>query len=116
LAQFRELQAFAQFGSDLDAKTLAQLERGKRIVEIFKQHQFAPVPVAEQVCVLWAVQHGLFDSTPVNQMRMAQQRFQQFLQTRQRELLSAISRERALSEALMVQLQVAAQEFRSING
>jgi F-type H+-transporting ATPase subunit alpha len=116
LAQFRELQAFAQFGSDLDAKTLAQLERGKRIVEIFKQNQYAPVPVEEQVCVLWAVQNGLFDETPVNQVRAAQQRFRQYLQTRQRELLAAISRERAMSDALTAQLKAAAQDFRSING
>ena len=62
LAQFRELAAFAQFGSDLDAKTQAQLERGKRIVEVFKQPQYNPVPVEVQVAVLYAVQHGFMDS------------------------------------------------------
>jgi F-type H+-transporting ATPase subunit alpha len=116
LAQFRELQGFSQFGSDLDAKTLAQLERGKRIVEIFKQNQCAPVPVEEQVCVLWAVQNGLFDETPVKQVRATQQRFRQYLQARRREFLATLAREGAMSDALMAQLQEAARDFRSYNG
>src|ERR1700686_900187 len=62
LAQFRELAAFAQFGSDLDAATKARLERGQRIVELFKQIQYNPIPVEEQVAVLWAMQNGYFDS------------------------------------------------------
>ena len=61
LAQFRELAAFAQFGSDLDAKTQAQLERGKRIVELFKQAQYNPIPVEIQVAVLWAMQNNFLD-------------------------------------------------------
>ena len=67
LAQFRELAAFAQFGSDLDAKTQAQIERGKRIMEIFKQPQYNPIPVEIQVAVLWAVQNGFMDDVPVEQ-------------------------------------------------
>ena len=59
LAQFRELAAFAQFGSDLDAATKARLDRGQRIVELFKQIQYNPIPVEEQVAVLWAMQNGL---------------------------------------------------------
>ena len=62
LAQFRELAAFAQFGSDLDAATKARLDRGQRIVELFKQIQYNPIPVEEQVAVLWAMQNGLFRS------------------------------------------------------
>jgi len=64
LAQFRELAAFAQFGSDLDAKTKAQLDRGQRIVELFKQKQYNPLPVEQQVAVLWAMQNGYFDEVP----------------------------------------------------
>ena len=56
LAQFRELAAFAQFGSELDVKTQAQIDRGKRIVEIFKQPQYSPIPVEVQVAMLWSVQ------------------------------------------------------------
>src|SRR5205085_4507942 len=66
LAQYRELAAFAQFGSDLDAKTQAQLERGKRNVEIFKQPQYKPIPVEIQAAVLWAAQNGYFDDVPVD--------------------------------------------------
>src|SRR5206468_10840340 len=69
LAQFRELAAFAQFGSDLDAKTQAQLERGKRIVELFKQNQYNPLPVENQVVALWAVQNGHMDDVPVDKIK-----------------------------------------------
>src|SRR5437870_5944342 len=65
LAQFRELAVFAQFGSDLDAKTLAQIDRGKRIMEIFKQPQHDPIPVEVQVAVIWTVQNGYVDQVPV---------------------------------------------------
>src|SRR5512139_3796571 len=69
LAQFRELAAFAQFGSDLDAKTQAQIERGKRIVEVFKQPQYSPIPMEVQVAVLWAVQNGYVDEVPVERVK-----------------------------------------------
>src|SRR4051812_24360024 len=74
LAQFRELAAFAQFGSELDAKTQAQIDRGKRIVEIFKQPQYSPVPVEVQVAVLWSVQHGYVDDVPVERIKEYQTR------------------------------------------
>src|SRR5437660_1409363 len=69
LAQFRELAAFAQFGSDLDAKTQAQLDRGKRIVEVFKQPQYNPVSVEIQAAVLWTVQNGLMDDVAVEKIK-----------------------------------------------
>jgi len=69
LAQYRELAAFAQFGSDLDAKTQAQLERGKRIVEVFKQPQYNPISVENQVVALWAVQNGHMDDVPVEKIK-----------------------------------------------
>ena len=69
LAQFRELAAFAQFGSELDAKTQAQIDRGKRIMEIFKQPQYNPMPVEVQVAVIWAVQNGYFDDVPVDRVK-----------------------------------------------
>ena len=68
LAQFRELAAFSQFGSDLDAKTQAQIDRGKRIMEVFKQPQYDPIPVEVQVAVLWAVQNGYMDQVPVERV------------------------------------------------
>ena len=74
LAQFRELAAFAQFGSDLDAKTQALLERGKRIIEIFKQQQYDPVSVEAQVVVLWTAQNNYFDDVPVDKVKDFQQK------------------------------------------
>src|SRR6187399_2686505 len=78
LAQFRELAAFAQFGSDLDAKTQAQLERGKRIVEVFKQPQYNPIPVEIQSSVLWAVQNALLDDVPVEKVKDFQNKLTEF--------------------------------------
>jgi F-type H+-transporting ATPase subunit alpha len=69
LAQFRELAAFAQFGSELDATTQAKIDRGKRIVELFNQPQHHPVPVEVQVAILWMVQNGYVDQVPVDRMK-----------------------------------------------
>src|SRR5579864_7534127 len=69
LAQFRELAAFAQFGSELDAKTQAQIDRGKRIMEIFKQTQHSPIPVEVQVAVIWTVQNGYIDDVPIDRIK-----------------------------------------------
>src|ERR1043166_7206625 len=79
LAQFRELAAFAQFGSDLDARTQAQINRGKRIVEIFKQQQYNPVPVEVQVATLWMVQNGYMDAAPVERIKEFQTKAVDFL-------------------------------------
>src|SRR5436190_88462 len=76
LAQLRELAAFAQFGSDLDAATKARLERGQRIVELFKQGQYNPIPVEEQVAVLWAMQNGYLDAVPVDRVKQFQNKLQ----------------------------------------
>src|SRR6202008_3581193 len=92
LAQFRELAAFAQFGADLDAKTQAQINRGKRITEIFKQPQYSPVPVEVQVAMLWAVQNGYVDDVPVEQTKKFQNALTEFLTTRKGQLLGQIAR------------------------
>src|SRR5262249_2513805 len=102
LAQFRELAAFAQFGSDLDAKTQAQINRGKRIVEVFKQPQYNPVPVEVQVAVLWAVQNAYMDEVPVKRVKEYQANLTEFLTTRRADLLTKISKEKTLSNALSV--------------
>src|SRR5215510_8302600 len=98
LAQFRELAAFAQFGSDLDAKTQAQIDRGKRIMEIFKQPQYNPIPVDVQVAVIWAVQNGYVDNAPVERVKEFQTKLTDFLTTQKAELLARIGKEKALSE------------------
>jgi F-type H+/Na+-transporting ATPase subunit alpha len=113
LAQFRELAAFAQFGSDLDAKTQAQINRGKRIVEIFKQQQYNPVPVEVQVATLWMVQNAYVDDIPVERVKEFQGKFREFLTTRKGPLLAKILKERALNDALIAELKSAADEFKS---
>jgi F-type H+/Na+-transporting ATPase subunit alpha len=112
LAQFRELAAFAQFGSELDAKTLAQIDRGKRIMEIFKQPQYNPVPVEIQVAVLWAVQRGYLDDVPVDRVKEFQATLTEFLTTRKPELLKQIARQGALNDALNAELKAAADQFK----
>jgi F-type H+-transporting ATPase subunit alpha len=90
LAQFRELAAFAEFGSELDAASLAQLERGRRVVEILKQPQFAPIPVEEQVLALFAVTEGHFDDIPVGDIRRAERELREYFKSRQSKLLANI--------------------------
>jgi F-type H+-transporting ATPase subunit alpha len=111
LAQYRELAAFAQFGSDLDAKTQAQLERGKRIVEIFKQPQYNPYPVEDQVVVLWAVQQNYFDSVPVTHVKDFQNKMIEFFRTRKADILAKIKAEGNF-EGVADQLSAGVEEFK----
>jgi F-type H+/Na+-transporting ATPase subunit alpha len=113
LAQFRELAAFAQFGSELDAKTQAQIDRGKRIMEIFKQPQYDPIPVEVQVAVIWAVQNGYVDGVPVDRVKEYQAKLTEFLTTRKDELLWKIAREKQLSAPLTSDLKSAAEQFKA---
>src|SRR3989442_2171205 len=112
LAQYRELAAFAQFGSDLDAKTQAILERGKRVVEIFKQPQFNPLPVEVQAAVLWAAQNNFFDDVAVEKIKDFQTKLTDFLGTRKADLLLKIRNEKAISDALAAELKAAVTEFK----
>src|SRR5580700_446944 len=102
LAQFRELAAFAQFGSDLDAKTQALLERGKRIVEVFNQKNYHPVPVELQVVTLWVAQNGFIDDVAVDRIKDYQAGLMDFLGTRKVDLLKQIIKQGALNDALTV--------------
>jgi F-type H+-transporting ATPase subunit alpha len=112
LAQFRELAAFAQFGSDLDAKTQAQLERGKRIVEVFKQPQYNPMPVETQVAVLWAVQNNMMDDVAVDKIKDFQAKMTDFLSNRKTQLMDKVRKEKAVSDALAGELKAAITEFK----
>src|SRR5256886_12037158 len=112
LAQFRELAAFAQFGADLDAKTQAQIDRGKRLMEIFKQPQYSPIPVETQVAVIWAVQNGCVDDVPVDRIKEFQTTLTEFLSTRKTELLRKIAQEKAMSAPLTAELKAAADQFK----
>jgi F-type H+-transporting ATPase subunit alpha len=113
LAQFRELAAFAQFGSELDAATQAKIDRGRRIMELFKQPQYSPIPVEEQVAVIWAAQNGYIDDVPVERVKEFQAGWTDFLRTRYAATLDAVIRQGALSQELSAELKAAADRFKS---
>jgi F-type H+-transporting ATPase subunit alpha len=112
LAQFRELASFAQFGSELDTKTQAKIDAGKRIVEIFKQPQYSPIPVEIQVAVIWTIQNGYVNDVPVNRVKEFQNKLTEYLSTRKGGLLRKIETEKGLSTTLTAELKAAADEFK----
>jgi F-type H+-transporting ATPase subunit alpha len=114
LAQFRELAAFAQFGSELDATTQAKIDRGKRIVELFNQPQHNPIAVELQVAILWMVQNGYVDAVPVERIKEFQGRLSEFLSTSKPDLLAHIVARKALDDALVAELKAAAEQFKPL--
>jgi F-type H+-transporting ATPase subunit alpha len=112
LAQFRELAAFAQFGSELDPKTQAKIDAGKRIIEIFKQPQYSPIPVEIQVAVIWAAQNGYLADVAVERVKEFQSKFTEFLSTRKANLLETITNEKAVNNGLIAALKAASEEFK----
>jgi F-type H+/Na+-transporting ATPase subunit alpha len=115
LAQYRELAAFAQFGSDLDAKTKATLDRGARIVELFKQQQYNPFAVQLQAAILWSMQKGFFDAIPSDKVKEAQQKLVEFLETRKTAILDKITAKKQFDEEVEKELSAAIEEFKSFN-
>jgi F-type H+-transporting ATPase subunit alpha len=111
LAQYRELAAFAQFGSDLDKATQAQLNRGRRLVEILKQPQYQPLAVEKQVVIIFAATNGFADAVPVEDVRRYEEELYQFLETRHPGLLSGIRDRKILDDELKASLQGALKEF-----
>ena len=116
LAQFRELAAFAQFGSDLDARTKAQLDRGSRITELFKQPQFNPLAIEVQASVLWAMQNNVFDSIPVAKIVEAAASLRDFLTTRKVAILAKLSKDKQVTEATAAELKPAVEEWKKTFG
>ncbi len=113
LAQFRELAAFAQFGSDLDAKTKATLDRGARIVELFKQPQLNPLAIEVQASVLWALQKNYFENVDVKNIVAAANSLKEFLITRKDALLTTIRTKAALDAEIEAGLKAACDEWKS---
>ena len=111
LAQYRELEAFAQFGSDLDPATQRQLARGQRTVEVLKQPQYAPMPVEHQVMILYAVTNGYLDSVPVDQIRVWEAGFHEFMRDRYPQVGEAIRTTKDLSDETEQQLIKAIREY-----
>lgn len=114
LAQFRELEAFAQFGSDLDEKTRMQIERGRRTVEILKQDQYSPMPVENQVAILYALTQGFMDDVAVEKVKAWENDFQKFMKTEGKVALAAISEKKELSDDVVAKLEKAIKEFKEI--
>jgi F-type H+/Na+-transporting ATPase subunit alpha len=113
LAQFRELQAFAQFGSDLDKVTKAQIDRGQRITEVLKQPQFQPVPVEKQVMIIYAVTNGFLDDVPVDKVRAFETAFHRFMESTRPGIGETIASEKKLSDEIIEALRAAIQEFKN---
>jgi F-type H+/Na+-transporting ATPase subunit alpha len=105
LAQFRELESFAQFATDLDEKTKQTIERGRRMVEILKQGQYAPLPIEKQVVGIFGVTSGLFDKVPVEKISAAEVRVHETFETMYPEILETIVKEKKLSDETIEQLK-----------
>jgi len=114
LAQYRELEAFAQFGSELDATTQKQLARGARIVEILKQPQYAPMAVGDQVMIIYAVTNGYLDDIAVDRVRAFERGFHEFMRTQRPEALREIVETGKLGDETVDKLKAAIDEYKKI--
>jgi len=112
LAQYRELEAFSQFGSDLDKATQARLSRGAHTVEILKQAQYQPMSVEEQVVSIFAVTKGFWDDVPVAETRRAEQRLLAFMRDEHRAILDRIRDQKKMDETLVQELTAAVEAFK----
>jgi len=113
-AQYRELEAFAQFASDLDAATQKQLARGQRIVEVLKQGQYQPMAVEHQIMVIYAVTNGYLDDVEVDKIRAWEARFLEFVAASRPEVARAIRTKRALDDELTAQVKQVIEDFKAL--
>ncbi|KKW29492.1 MAG: ATP synthase subunit alpha, partial [Parcubacteria group bacterium GW2011_GWA2_52_8] len=112
MAQYRELAGFAQFASDLDEGTRKQIERGRRMVEVLKQPQYAPLPVENQVAIIYAGTNGHLDDIPVEKIREFEQKFHEYLRANARELLTHIRVKKELEGEMEEKLKRLIAEFK----
>lgn len=112
LAQYRDLAAFAQFSADVDEVTKKQIERGARMMEMLKQGQYQPIPVASQVALVWAGASGQLDDIPVAKITEFERQFLSYLDNRYRKMLAAITKERVITSEIEKDLQKAVGEFK----
>ena len=112
LAQFRELEAFAAFGSDLDAASKAQLERGSRLVELLKQAQYQPQAMEREVISVWAGTTGRLDDVPVEDIRRFDAEFLDYVERNKAEILDAIRSTSDLSDDTVSVLEATIEEFK----
>lgn len=116
LAQFRELEAFAQFGSDLDEATRAQIERGRRTVEVLKQDQYVPMPVENQVAILYALVGGYLDDVAVENVQKWEEEFHRFMKDMKSDVLKLIAEKKELTEKVEGALKKAIEEYKEVYG
>jgi F-type H+/Na+-transporting ATPase subunit alpha len=112
LAQYRELAAFAQFGSDLDKATQAQLNRGQRLVELLKQNQFSPLPFSKQILIIMAGTSGFLDDMPVDQVRDFEKTLYKYVEATNPGLLRTIMEKKILDDTLKGQVQAVIKEAK----
>lgn len=112
LAQFREMAAFAQFGSDLDKATLKQIERGKRMVELLKQNQYVPMTMQDQVIVLFAGTQGYLDDIPVEAVKKFEEEFLKFIRVTKDDIRKELDEKKAMDDSLKAKLVQAIEEFK----
>jgi F-type H+-transporting ATPase subunit alpha len=112
MAQYRDLAAFAQFGSDLDKSSQAQLNRGKHLVEILKQAQFQPLPIEKQVVIIFAGTQGYLDDLPVEQVRKFEEEMYRYVDNVHRALWDKIIEKKALDDALRAEIHAVLKEFK----
>ena len=113
LAQYRALEAFAKFGSDLDKATQQQLTRGARLTEIMKQKQFQPMRVENQIVLIWTATNGYLDDIPVSSIKRFEKEFQAFIKNRYPQVPVTIIEKKAISDELTQQITTAVKEFKS---
>jgi F-type H+-transporting ATPase subunit alpha len=113
LAQFRELQAFAQFGSDLDKATQAQLARGQRLTEVLKQPQYQPMDVEKQVMIIWAATNGYIDDVAIENVRRFEADLQKFVENSHPGVLAAISKQKNLTDEIKKDLKQVLEDFKA---
>ena len=114
LAQYRELEAFAQFGSELDPATQRQLARGARVVEVLKQPQYQPMPVDQQVIVIFAVTSGLIDDVNVPEIKEWEKGLLEFMAAQHPEIADEIRTRKTLSDDLSARLRKAIEEYKAL--
>ena len=113
LAQFRELAAFAQFGSDLDKSTQSQLERGKRLTEILKQAQYQPMPVEKQVFIIWTVSNGLTDDVEVGDLKRFESEIFSFIENSHPDVLNTLRDKKSIDDDLKATMKEAVEDFKA---
>jgi F-type H+-transporting ATPase subunit alpha len=111
LAMYRELEAFARFGSDLDASTQQQLRRGARLTEIIKQRQFSPISVDKQIALIFSATNGFMDDLPLESLHRFEHEFFEFLDIQHAELLADIRKKKELTDDINSRLKAAIEKF-----